>query len=86
MLMKVKVSPEDRELSDWVPGTLKFFDPVKGYGFIILEDGKEIYIGKATWLHSGFIVVPPKLKVDCQWYTHTNGKARAAGVRPRSVE
>ena len=36
-------------------GTVKWFDEEKGYGFIILEDGKELVVHKSG-VESGYLM------------------------------
>lgn len=41
--------------SDFVTGSVKWFDPVKGYGFVI-HDGKDIFIHSKKLRESGIII------------------------------
>lgn len=47
-------------------GAVKWFDPVKGYGFIAGEDGKEIFVHQSNLLMKGFRFLETGQKVSYQ--------------------
>lgn len=47
-------------------GTVKWFDPVKGYGFIAGDDGKDAFVHQSNILMKGFRVLEVGQKVSYQ--------------------
>lgn len=45
-------------------GTVKFFNPEKGFGFINVDDGREVFLPKATVEHTGGDTVFPGQVVE----------------------
>ena len=44
--------------ADFVTGVVKWFSPTKGYGFIISDTGKEIFVHSKRLRESGMAVAP----------------------------
>lgn len=47
-------------------GTVKWFDPVKGYGFIAGDDGKDAFVHQSNILMKGFRVMEVGQRVSYQ--------------------
>lgn len=47
-------------------GTVKWFDPVKGYGFIAGDDGKDAFVHQSNILMKGFRVLEVGQRVSYQ--------------------
>ena len=59
---------EEKERSSVVMqnGTVKWFDAVKGYGFIVGDDGKDIFVHQSNILMKGFRVLEVGQRVSYQ--------------------
>jgi CspA family cold shock protein len=42
--------------TDFVTGSVKWFDPIKGYGFAVGPDGKDVFIHNKRLRESGIII------------------------------
>lgn len=50
--------------TDFVIGAVKWFDPIKGYGFVV-HNGKDIFIHSKKLRESGIIIQPePNTALD----------------------
>lgn len=47
-------------------GTVKWFDPVKGFGFIAGDDGKDVFVHQSNILMKGFRFLEVGQKVTYQ--------------------
>lgn len=47
-------------------GTVKWFQPVRGYGFIVGDDGKEVFVHQSNILMNGFRTLEAGQKVGYQ--------------------
>lgn len=47
-------------------GTVKWFDAVKGYGFIVGDDGKDAFVHQSNILMKGFRVLEVGQRVSYQ--------------------
>ena len=47
-------------------GTVKWFDPVKGYGFIVGDDGKDVFVHQSNILMKGFRALEVGQRVSYQ--------------------
>lgn len=47
-------------------GTVKWFDAVKGYGFIAGDDGKDVFVHQSNILMKGFRVLEVGQRVSYQ--------------------
>lgn len=47
-------------------GTVKWFDPVKGYGFISGDDGRDVFVHQSNILMKGFRLLEVGQRVSYQ--------------------
>ena len=47
-------------------GTVKWFDPVKGYGFIVGDDGQDVFVHQSNILMKGFRALEVGQRVSYQ--------------------
>ena len=47
-------------------GTVKWFDAVKGYGFIVGDDGQDVFVHQSNILMKGFRVLEVGQRVSYQ--------------------
>lgn len=67
----------------WLPGQIKFYDGIKGFGFInnVPSHAVDVFIHKATLLKSGFPTEPREaLAVEIQIENSPKG-LRASAIR-----
>lgn len=57
---------EERSNESMHHGVVKWFDPVKGYGFIAGDDGKDIFVHQSNILMKGFRNLEVGQKVSYQ--------------------
>lgn len=57
---------EERSSESMHHGVVKWFDPVKGYGFIAGDDGKDIFVHQSNILMKGFRNLEVGQKVSYQ--------------------
>lgn len=58
---------------------MKWFDPVKGYGFIAGENGKDVFVHQSDVLMNGFRFIEAGQKV-CYWVEPTEKGNKAINV------
>lgn len=63
-------------------GTVKWFDAEKGYGFIIGEDGKDVFVHQTQIKMSGFRSLNEGDSVAYERGKSPNGKEQAVNVQP----
>lgn len=57
----------DGPLSDPIDGTVKFFDPGKGYGFIVMDDGsRDVFVASRALERAGLQSLEPEQRVRVQ--------------------
>ncbi|WP_036224330.1 cold-shock protein [Mesoaciditoga lauensis] len=61
-------------------GTVKWFDPKKGYGFITMEDGNDIFVHYSAITMDGFKTLEENQKVEFDITEGPKGK-QASNVR-----
>lgn len=54
-------------------GTVKWFDAVKGYGFIAGDDGKDVFVHQSNILMKGFRILEVGQRVSYQIETTEKG-------------
>ncbi len=64
-------------------GRVKWFDSKKGYGFIIAEDGKEIFVHYTGIIKEGFKALSEGQEVE---YELTDGDKGVQAVEVKLVE
>lgn len=47
-------------------GTVKWFDPTKGYGFIAGDNGEDVFVHQSNILMKGFRLLEPGQRVSYQ--------------------
>ena len=62
-------------------GTVKWFNPDKGYGFISREDGDDLFVHFSEIKMDGFKTLDEGDKVTFDVTTGQNGKLQASAVR-----
>ena len=62
-------------------GTVKWFNPDKGYGFISVEGGDDVFVHFSEIQGEGFKTLDEGQAVSFEITTGQNGKQQAAGVR-----
>ncbi len=62
-------------------GTVKWFNPDKGYGFISREDGEDVFVHFSAIEGEGFKTLEEGEKVIFDVTPGQNGKFQAANVR-----
>ena len=62
-------------------GTVKWFNPDKGYGFISRESGDDLFVHFSEIQGEGFKTLDEGQKVSFEEATGQNGKAQATKVR-----
>jgi CspA family cold shock protein len=61
-------------------GTVKWFNPDKGYGFISREDGDDVFAHFSEIQGDGFKTLDEGQKVTFEVTTGNNGKLQASGI------
>lgn len=62
-------------------GTVKWFNPDKGYGFISREDGDDLFVHYSEIQMDGFKTLDEGQAVEFDITTGQNGKLQASNVR-----
>ena len=55
-------------------GTVKWFDPYKGFGFITAEDGNDYFVHQSNILMDGFRTLPRNGNVSFEADTDEKGR------------
>ena len=63
-------------------GTVKFFNASKGWGFIKVEDGQEVFVHYSNIQMDGFRTLNSGDLVDFEIVTDDRGKTQAINVQP----
>lgn len=63
-------------------GTVKWFNPDKGYGFISREGGDDLFVHFSEIQTEGFKTLDEGQKVSFEEAMGNNGKKQATNVRP----
>ena len=61
-------------------GTVKWFNPDKGYGFISQEGGEDLFVHFSEIQMDGFKTLDEGQKVSFEVTTGSNGKLQASNV------
>lgn len=61
-------------------GTVKWFSPTKGYGFITGDDGNEVFVHYTGIVKDGFKTIRKGKKVSYDLAPDDKGKDQAANV------
>jgi CspA family cold shock protein len=62
-------------------GTVKWFNPDKGYGFISQEDGEDVYVHFSEIKEEGFKTLEEGQTVEFEIAPGKEGKKQAVNVR-----
>lgn len=62
-------------------GTVKWFNPDKGYGFVAREDGDDLFVHFSEVQMDGFKTLEEGQEVTFDVTTGQNGKPQASNVR-----
>ena len=62
-------------------GTVKWFNPEKGYGFISQNDGEDLFVHFSEIKMDGFKTLDGGAAVEFDVTTGQNGKLQASNVR-----
>ncbi len=63
-------------------GTVKWFNPDKGYGFIARSEGDDVFVHFSEIQGDGFKTLDEGQAVMFEVTTGNNGKLQASNVRP----
>ena len=69
------------ERHDMAQGTVKWFNPDKGYGFISREGGDDLFVHYSEIQMDGFKTLDEGQAVEFDITTGQNGKLQASNVR-----
>ena len=67
-------------MAERVRGTVKRFDPVKGYGFIRCEDGRDVFVHRSAVEHLDFPYLSEGEQIEFETEVGPNG-ANAVNIR-----
>jgi cold shock protein len=62
-----------------VTGTVKWFNPEKGYGFVKQENGKDVFVHISAVKEAGLVTLDEKQKIEFEIETD-QGKASIANI------
>ncbi|MEV0498089.1 cold-shock protein [Streptomyces spectabilis] len=66
-------------------GTVKWFNPQKGYGFITSDDGPDYFVHRSAIRNDGLQALVEGQRVEFQITQGQGVSAQAAQVRPQHV-
>ena len=69
-------------MSNLTTGTVKWFNPKKGYGFITQDDGSELFVHFSAINMEGFKTLKSGQQVQYEVGTNAEGKTQASNVVP----
>jgi cold shock protein len=73
---------ESREISNVALGTVKWFNPTKGYGFIKPEGaGPDVFVHISAVEKAGYTALAEGARVSYELVTGRNGKTSAENLR-----
>jgi len=79
---RASCAPRGRKVSQaMAEGTVKWFNPDKGYGFISREDGEDLFVHFSEIQMEGFKTLEEGEAVVFDVTTGQNGKLQASNVR-----
>lgn len=64
-------------------GTVKWFSPEKGYGFISQDDGEDLFVHYSEIQMDGYKTLDEGQSVSFDVATGSNGKLQASNVVPQ---
>jgi len=71
---------EGREKEEMAQGTVKWFNPEKGYGFISQEGGEDLFVHWSEIQMDGYKTLDEGAAVEFEITTGDNGKLQASNV------
>ncbi len=78
VVFRVNRGKEERHVM--AQGTVKWFNPDKGYGFISREDGDDLFVHYSEIQMDGFKTLDEGQAVEFEITTGQNGKLQASAV------
>ncbi len=69
-----------KRIAKWAEGTVKWFNPEKGYGFISQSDGEDLFVHFSEIQMDGFKTLDEGAAVSFDVTTGQNGKLQASNV------
>ena len=63
-------------------GTVKWFNPKKGFGFITQEDGTDLFVHFSALVMEGFKTLKSGQEVQYEVGANAEGKTQASNVTP----
>lgn len=74
------VPRDKKERHEMAQGTVKWFNPEKGYGFISREDGDDLFVHYSEIEMDGYKTLDEGQPVEFEITTGQNGKLQASSV------
>jgi len=74
-------APRGERMGFMAQGTVKWFNPDKGYGFISREDGDDLFVHFSEIQGDGFKTLDEGAAVEFDVTAGQNGKMQASNVR-----
>jgi cold shock protein len=73
------------ELHDAQAGTVKCFNPAVGYGFLIEDDGTDVFVHVRAVQHAGFRRLEKGWRIEFSAFTNSKGRMAAKDLSPAAL-